>query len=200
MQMNMDYNKLPEDNNDFSPLPTGVYEMVVNGAKEHATPNGAESFQIDFIVRNDLDGVPALKNTNAKYHNRHVFMDNWKRRATNQYSQEAILQIMAAAGFPDKKSFDFPNESIDFLFHKPMKVYVKKTTNEYNGEKREINQIAPWGLNPTDYPSIQHEFKNKGNNDNQNNGFGNGSSNPTNNDPFANSGNQVDISDDDLPF
>lgn len=198
MQMNMDYNKLPEDNNEYTPLPTGVYEMVIGGAKEHVTPNGAETFQVDFIVRNDLDGVPALKTTNAKYHNRHVFMDNWKRKATNQYSQEGILAIMAAAGFPDKRSFDFPNEAIDFLFHKPMKVYVKKATDEYNGEKREINKIAPWNLSLTDYQSVQHEFKNKDNNS-ENNDSNNNSGGLASN-PFANSGDQVDISDDDLPF
>jgi hypothetical protein len=194
MKMKMNYNNLPENNNEFTALPTGSYEMVIGNARERATKSGAESFQVDFIVRNDLDGVEHLAETNKKYHNRHVFMDNWKRKATNEYSSEAILQIMAAAGFPDGKEFDFPNDAIQYLYHKPVRVYVKKTTNEYNGEKQEVNQIAPWNLDRTEYKSVQHQFKKGDEPMRRDNSVANnnGGSNP-----FEQ---PVEVDDNDLPF
>ena len=70
--------------NSFEAIPTGTYEVLINKAQEQATKNGAESLQLDLLIRNDLDKVPTLAETNAKYHNRHVFMDNWKRKNTNQ--------------------------------------------------------------------------------------------------------------------
>nr|WP_252892705.1 DUF669 domain-containing protein [Lentilactobacillus otakiensis] len=41
---------------DFSALPKGNYEMIIKSAQERATENGAESLQLDLVVRNDLDG------------------------------------------------------------------------------------------------------------------------------------------------
>lgn len=44
--------------NDYGVLPTGNYEMIIAKAQETSTKSGAESLQIDLIVRNDLDSVP----------------------------------------------------------------------------------------------------------------------------------------------
>jgi Protein of unknown function (DUF669). len=50
-----DYSENKEQ--DFKPLPTDNYEMIIQSAQERATKNGAESLQLKLVVRNDLDGV-----------------------------------------------------------------------------------------------------------------------------------------------
>ena len=85
----------------FAPLPTGEYEMLIVNAQEKATPSGAESLQIDLVVRNDLNGVPSLTETNAKHNNRIVFNDNWKRKATGMYDTQGFQYILEAAQVPE---------------------------------------------------------------------------------------------------
>lgn len=172
--------------NDYSPLPEGNYEMVIAKAQETTTKNGAESLQIDLVVRNDLDGVPALSETNKKYHNRHVFNDNWKRKATGQYDMEGFQYILEAVGTPEGTSIPTIESFIDLLVGKPVKVFVKTEDNTYNGETKPVNRVAPWNYSKTDFPNVQHKFAEgaKSNNDNSA-PFGNGA---------------ADINDDDLPF
>ena len=77
-------------------------------------------------------------------------------------------------------------------------MYVKKTVDNYNGEKKEINQIAPWNFSKSDYPQVQHVWKDQ--KDGKNPFAGNQPASAPADDPFANSGDSIDISDDDLPF
>lgn len=174
--------------NDYSPLPEGNYEMVIAKAQETTTKNGAESLQIDLVVRNDLDGVPALAETNKKYHNRHVFNDNWKRKATGQYDMEGFQYILEAVGTPEGTSIPTIESFIDLLVGKPVKVFVKLEDNTYNGETKPVNRVAPWNYSKTDFVNMQHKFADGENKNNQ----------PTG-DVFGSSS-QIDINDDDLPF
>ncbi|GAD17660.1 MULTISPECIES: DUF669 domain-containing protein [Lentilactobacillus] len=183
---------------DFSALPKGNYEMIIKSAQERATENGAESLQLDLVVRNDLDGVDELKNTNAKYHNRHVFMDNWKRRDTHQYDWDNFQNIFEAVQIPEGHDIKSIQDLTQELANKPAKVYVKKTVDNYNGEKKEINQIAPWNFSKSDYPQVQHVWKDQ--KDGKNPFAGNQPASAPADDPFANSGDSIDISVDDLPF
>lgn len=187
----------------YGPLPEGTYEMVVNKVQETATKSGAESLQIDLIVRNDLDGVPELKDTNAQYHNRHVFNDNWKRKTTKEYDLDGMDSILKAAGWPDKKAVDYPDEFIKFMSHKPVKVFVKNEDNTYQGKTSKVNRVAPWNYSTTDFPNVAHKFKTDDINDAANNaqvGMNQASTQNGTADPFANNGQPIDISDDDLPF
>lgn len=167
--------------NDYSPLPTGEYEMVINHAAERATQNGAESLQIDFIVRNDLDA--AEPDTNAKYHNRHLFMDNWKRKATGAYDMDGLQYILEAAQIPEGTQLNSIQDFCDALYRKPVRVYTKVSKEEYNGETQERNQIAPWNVHVSKYPQVQHQFKTEDGK------------------PAASGdGKPIEIGDDDLPF
>jgi hypothetical protein len=174
-----DYSKNKES--EFTPVPTDNYEMIIQSAQERATKNGAESLQLRLIIRNDLDGV---SENQKKYHNRNIFMDNWKRKATNQYDMQGFQYILDACKIPE--GTDIPNVQgfIDTISGKPVKVYITKDTDEYNGKEREVNHIAPWNIKTTDYPDVQHKFKTK----------------DKANDPFADNSKPVDISDKDLPF
>ena len=170
--------------NDYSALPTGNYEMIIAKAQESATPSGAETLQLDLIVRNDLDGVPALAETNKKYHNRHVFMDNWKRKATGQYDMQGFQYILDAIGVPEGTQINSVEDFLNVLSGKVAKVFVKKEKNEYNGDVSDVNRVAPWNFSKSEYPQSNHQFK-------ETSGA----------DPFTGSNNStLDVSDEDLPF
>lgn len=181
--------------NTYGALPQGEYEMVINKAYEDATPNGAENFTIDLIVRNDLEKVPALAETNGKYANRHVFNQNWKRKATNQYDLESFQYILEAVGVPEGTQIASIDDFAKILVGKPVKVYVKKEVDEYNTTDPDNpeyrNQVAPWNYSKSDYPNIQHQFKDDDKNNQQTTKEDN---------PFSNVSSGSDISNDDLPF
>ena len=172
---------------NYEALPTGNYEMIINKAQETATKNGAESLQVDLVVRNDLDKVPDLAATNAKYHNRHVFNDNWKRKATKQYDMDGLQYILDAVGVPEGTRIGSMDDFFKLITHKAVKVYIKKEDNEYNGKTTEVNRVAPWNYSKSDFPEVQHTFKEA-------------EATATTSDPFAGSGQAVDVSDNDLPF
>ena len=58
----------------------------------------------------------------------------------------------------------------------------KKEKNTYNGETTDVNRIAPWNFKKTQYPQVNHKWKET----------------PTN--PTQDSGQPIDVSDEDLPF
>lgn len=122
-----DYSKNQE--NDFSPLPEGEYEMVITQAGEIATKRGSESLQLRLTVRNDLDA--AEPKTNGKYHNRVVFFDNWKRKATNQYDMDGLQYVLEATKIPEGTPLNSVDDFCKAIYHKPVRVYVKveKTLN-----------------------------------------------------------------------
>lgn len=183
---------------NYDPLPTGTYEMIINNAQETATNNGAESLQIDLLVRNDLDKVPSLAETNAKYHNRHVFMDNWKRKDTNQYDLEGFQYILQAAKVPEGTPLKTVEDFMNLIKGAGVKVFVKKEDNEYNGKTTEVNRVAPWNFSVTDFPEVQHTYKDGSKPTSKSAPAATPAGNTA--DPFANSGQSIDINDDDLPF
>lgn len=153
--MTTDYSKNEEQS--FEPLPTNSYEALIENVQERATENGAESLQIKLRIRNDLDA--ALPGTNGKYHNRVVFMDNWKRKATNQYDMQGLQYVLEAAQIPEGTVINSLDDFARALTLKPVKVYIKKTTNTYKGQTKDINQIAPWNFSKTDFPQVNHQWK-----------------------------------------
>ena len=178
---------------NYDPLPQGIYEMVIKSAQETATPNGSESLQLDLVVRNDLDKVPELAETNAKYHNRHVFMDNWKRKSTHQYDMEGFQYILEGAQVPEGTVLNSVDDFIKWISGRPVRVFVKKIKDTYNGETKDKNQVAPWNIDKTKFTTMNHVFKDN----NQPQGQPQAQQNS---DPFAGNGQQIDISDDSLPF
>lgn len=145
----------------FTALPTGEYEMLIVNAQEKATPSGAESLQIDLVVRNDLNGVPSLLETNAKHNNRLVFNDNWKRKATGMYDSQGFQYILEAAQVPEGTPINSVMDFICLLIGKPVRVYVKQEENTYNGTTTTVNRIAPWNYKKTEFPAVQHVLKKK---------------------------------------
>ncbi|AMV65179.1 Single stranded DNA-binding protein, phage-associated [Pediococcus damnosus] len=146
--------------NSFEAIPTGTYEVLINKAQEQATKNGAESLQLDLLIRNDLDKVPTLAETNAKYHNRHVFMDNWKRKNTNQYDTDSFQYILDAVKVPEGTVLNSVEDFAKAITGKPVQAYIKNEDNTYNGNTKKVNRVAPWNISETAYPEVNHKFKN----------------------------------------
>ena len=144
-------------NNSNEPLPAGDYEFIINSVQENATKSGAESVQFDLIVRNDLDA--ALPETNGKQHNRHLWVNEWKRRKANQYDLNNFMYFMKAAGIPEGTEINSIEDFFQIMSKKPVRIHIKVTTSEYNGQKRKENRPAPWDWEKTQFPNVQHHFK-----------------------------------------
>lgn len=156
-----DYSKI--EKSGYNALPTGEYEMVIAKAGENATPSGAETLQLDLVVRNDLTQVPGLAATNGKYSNRHVFMDNWKRKATNQYDTNGFMYILDAVGVPEGTPINSVDEFIKLIEGKAVRVYVKKEVDDYNttdpNDPEYRNAVAPWNFSATKFKDVNHTGK-----------------------------------------
>ena len=138
---------------NYAPLPQNEYEMIINGAHEKTTPKGSEAFTIDLLVRGDLDNVPALLDTNKKFHGRHVFNDIWKTTINGeyQYDTKKFQYILDAVGVPENTPINSVEDLITLIIGKPVLVFTKVEDNTYNGETKQINTVAPWGYKPTNY-------------------------------------------------
>lgn len=147
-----DYSK--NTDNDFAPLPVGEYEMLITQAGERASKSGAESLQLRLTVRNDLDA--AEPKTNGKYHNRIVFFDNWKRKATQQYDMDSLQYVLEAAQIPEGTPLNSVEDFCNALLNKPVRVYVKIDHDDEYGDR---NTVAPWNVKKTNYPSVAHKGK-----------------------------------------
>lgn len=191
--INTDYSN--NSHQDYSALPQGNYEMVIKSAKETTTPNGSESLQLDLVVRNDLDQVPELKETNGKYHNRHVFMDNWKRHATNQYDMDGFQYILEGAQVPEGTAIDTVEDFIKWISGRPVRVFVKREKDAYYNDGSYKNKVAPWNIDKTKFTQLNHVYKDQKNGQNPFQG-----QQQNNSDPFANNGQEVNIPDSNLPF
>ncbi|KAF0342528.1 DUF669 domain-containing protein [Pediococcus acidilactici] len=155
----------------------GKYEAVINSVAEDATKGGTQFINLDLIIRNDLKG--------QKFGNAHIFTRIFKSKKTNKYPIGMIMTIAKAAGMKDKTHFDSLEDYFQKLWHKPVLVTVKNEESEYNGKKYENLNVKRWEISK--FPEVQHKFKES----NKETGS---------TDPFANGGQSIDISDEDLPF
>jgi len=186
MAITMDYSQASEGNGDIQ---DGTYECVINRFGFDNFKN-REFIKFDLIVRND---VP------QKYQNKHIFDNQYPKKDTGEYAMGYLFMIGKNAGIPDHKAWaDLAAMLNDFAGH-AVKVTVKN--EEYNGKT--YPHIKKW--EPTAFPQLQHRWKDSGNvvpTSNQKPVFGQQpqTPQPAANDPFSNSGQSVDVSDDDLPF
>ncbi len=174
-----DYSNL--ESNDFSPLPEGEYEVVIKSATERATKNGKEETQLQLVVRNDLKKTSELQ---AKYANRVIFVDEWKRTIDGQYKykMDNFMHYLNGVGVPEGTLIESFEQLLDMFRGKPVRVFVKQEENEYKGEKQIVNRVAPWNFKNTKFPQVNHEWKSD-------------DDKPSNNE-FEN----IDIDDSTLPF
>ena len=143
--------------NFYGPLPEGDYEFVIEDVQEQATKGGSESLHFDLIVRNDLD--QALPETNGKYHNQHLWVDEWKRRETQQYDNNNLMYFLKAAGIPEGTPINTMEDFFAIMQGKPVRMHIKVTDNTYNGTTTKVNRPAPWDWQPSKFPQVAHQWK-----------------------------------------
>lgn len=155
----------------------GKYEVVVNSVAEDATKGGTQFINLDLIIRNDIK--------NQSFANAHIFARVFKSKQNGKYPKRMIFTIARATGMPDKTHFESLEDFFQKLWHRPALVTVKNEKSEYNGKTYEHVNVKRWEISK--FPEVQHKFKES----NKETGS---------TDPFANGGQPIDISDDDLPF
>src|SRR5699024_10256662 len=118
--------------------------MLINKAQEAATKNGKEKLQIDLIVRKDLDNVQGMEETNKKYHNRHVFHDNWKTdvNGSYQYDTTKFQYILDAIGVPKNLNINCGGTDRKHNTERSSCIHETKKYNIYS--RREKNSGALW--------------------------------------------------------
>lgn len=141
----------------YGPLPEGDYEFIIKNVAENATNSGAESIQFNLVVRNDLD--QALPETNGKYHNRNLWVNEWKRRATNQYEVNNLMYFMQAAGIQEGTPINTMEDFSNIMSGKPVRIHIKVEDNTYNGKTTQVNRPAPWDWQQTKFPQVNHQWK-----------------------------------------
>ena len=152
-----DYTNTTTNNN--GPLPEGDYEFIIKGVQEVASKGGSEAIQFELVVRNDLD--QALPETNGKQHNRHLWVNEWKRRKTNEYDTNNLMYFMQAAGVPEGTNIDTIEKFFEIMTNKPVRIHIKVEKNEYQGNVTEVNRPAPWDWQVSKFPNVQHTWVKK---------------------------------------
>jgi hypothetical protein len=154
----------------------GVYEVVIDHAREDATQSGAEFTNFQMTVRNDLD---------QPHKNQKIWERIFKAKATGKYNMMMFNTIGKAAGLQSGKVYNSFDELLQDYAGKPLQVMVKNETSERNGKTYENLNVKQW--NPTKFPDVQHQWKQSNDSNNQS-------------DPYQNNGQAIDIPDSNLPF
>jgi single-stranded DNA-binding protein len=156
----------------FEPVKPGMYEVIIEKAEYKVSSGGNDMIKLQMVIRDDV-GQEFQK---RKLFDNIVFADNtaWK-----------VQQFLKAVALPDGTEIADIDHCIELVSYKPVKLKVKH--EEYQGKTQERVDF---------YEESDHGLG--GGASNQGSPFGNSSN--EGNDPFANNGGSIDISDDDLPF
>ncbi|WP_373742602.1 DUF669 domain-containing protein [Jeotgalibaca porci] len=150
-----------ERNTGFEALPKGNYEVIITKPTIKSSKAGREYINMQLVVRNDLDKVTNLENTNAKYHNRVVFASIFTDKETNQYNTEDLLYYLDAVQVPEGTEIKDMQHYLDLIADKPVRVYVTQSENEYQGEKQIQNNVWANSVEKSQFPQVNHVFKDK---------------------------------------
>lgn len=131
----------------------GTYEVIIERVNEDATPSGAEFTNFQMVIRNDIE---------QKFGNMKIWERIWRAKATGKYNMMMFNTIGKAAQLQSGKTYQNIDELLADYVGKALKVTVKNEKSEYNGKTYENLNVKKW--ENTEFPNIQHQFKNSGNN------------------------------------
>ncbi|MDE7365250.1 MAG: DUF669 domain-containing protein [Ruminococcus sp.] len=140
-----------DDVQDYSLIPVGEYEVIIQKIEERTTQNGATGLNMTLVIRNDVE---------QKCQNRCIFHTLWKRREPTQadmqvqgYGFNQIMQLAKAAGLTDGKEYENVYELCGDLVNRVIR--VKVVHEEYNGKTNERVHY----INASQFPDCNHKFK-----------------------------------------
>lgn len=140
-----------DDVQDYSLIPVGEYEVIIQKIEEHTTQKGATGLNMTLVIRNDVE---------QKCQNRCIFHTLWKRREPTQadmqvqgYGFSQIMQLAKAAGLTDGKEYENVYELCGDLVNRIIR--VKVVHEEYNGKTNERVHY----VNASKFLDCTHKFK-----------------------------------------
>lgn len=130
----------------------GVYEVIVNLAKEDVNKGGSEYAQLDLVIRNDVQ---------QKHSNMHIFHKIWKNKETGKYNFKTFNTLGWAFQLQENKSYNSIDDLLQDFFMKTAKITVKNEKSEFNGQTYDNLNVKRW--EQTQLTQSQHQFKDKTN-------------------------------------
>lgn len=144
----MSYKYDASQNQEFTLLDEGFYEVKIDSMETKTLPSGKEKVAIQFRVRDDIE---------QKFQNRVVFEDIWKERDSDFYNRKRLNQLMGTQGFKDGTTFANIHELCDEMKGRFLRIKVTKAHDEYYDEER--NGIAFY--KSTEHPAKSFDDKPK---------------------------------------
>lgn len=139
------------DVQDYSLIPVGEYEAIIQKVEERTTQNGATGLNIKLVIRNDVE---------QNCQNRTIFHTLWKRKEPTQadlqvqgYGFSQVMQLAKAAGLTDGTEYESVYELCGDLVNRVIR--VKVVHEEYNGRTNERVHY----VNASRFPECTHKFK-----------------------------------------
>lgn len=178
--LKQDNKRAVENDNGFGIIPEGDYEVIVSGGAfrddaQQSWPN----FNLELTIRSDVD---------QEFKGRKVFHTFWlsqKKETSLQVCMNMIEAFGHKVGVPDGVEFETEQQWVNFVIGKPVKAHV--VIEEYNNKEKNVVKY----FNESEFMEVRHVEEKK----TEYNSY-----TRVDDDPFANNGKTLDISDDDLPF
>lgn len=146
MTFKLDFSQINNNNNDkkeFAKIQDGTYEVIIDSAKQDATPSGADFLDIRLRIRQDF---------NQSFKNRIIFYRIWCSKKDGQYPAGMLNTLAKAAGLADGTEYADVDGYLKAILGRPLKVTVKNENNEYKGkmyERLEVKRIEESALATT---------------------------------------------------
>lgn len=139
------------DVQDYSLIPVGEYETIIQKIEERTTQKGATGLNVMLVIRNDVE-------QNCK--NRCVFYTLWKRKQPTHedlqvqgYGFSQIMQLAKSAGLDNNMEYENIYELCKDLVNRTIR--AKVIHEEYNGKTNERVHY----VNASRFPECTHKFK-----------------------------------------
>lgn len=143
MTFKLDFSQINNNNNakkEFAKIQDGTYEVIIDSAKQDATPSGADFLDIRLRIRQDF---------NQAFKNQIIFYRIWCSKKDGQYPAGMLNTLAKAAGLADGTEYADVDGYLKAILEKPLKVTVKNENNEYKGktyERLEVKRIEESAL------------------------------------------------------
>ena len=179
--------------NSFGEIPDGTYELLVTKAQYFPLldkPDKSPYFNLELTVRTDVEQECGGRKV---FHKFYVPRDEEKAEKAMGF----IDRFNLAINMPDEVEIDTEEQWCDYILGKAVKAKIKNEKSEYQGKTYENTNIK--NFSETEHAEITHEVDKPS-------GIQKVKDKPKKqdskleDDPFADDGGTIDISDDDLPF
>jgi hypothetical protein len=185
-----DNKRAKENSNSFAPLPEGDYEVLVTKGSYRAEPDKTPNINLELTVRSDIEQEGKGRKV---FHTFWISQDHTvkegKTKSPFEFCMAMIEEFGLHVGIPDGAEFPDEQAWVNYILGKPVK--ARLFIDEYDGKE---NNKVKW-FNKSDNPGVKQQ---QSAGDIAGTNVGKAPANAE--DPFADDGQPIDITDDDLPF